>query len=127
MSELQRFLDDMIVALTRFAGAVDRTVSQLLSGLLRFLDAAYNWLAKIAERIANYLARFFPALANVLFALVKLALFYIPALLCFAWYALGGGKGWVIIGMAWAVFITLIGLTYGKRPRPQTTDVRRRY
>jgi hypothetical protein len=117
MNKLQKFLDGMVDSLRRFAAAVESIVSRFFSGLLRFLEDTYNWLINTARPIADYLARFFPALANVFFfALIKLSLFYVPSAAFCCWTIFFDGSPiWAIVGIAWAVFITGIGLTYGKK------------
>jgi hypothetical protein len=116
MNGLQQFLENMVAALTRFANAVERVVSNFFQGLLCFLENTYNWLLNTAKRITDYLCRFFPALGNVIFALVKLSLFYVPSLVCAGvYFSVNNHIGWLIGGGTWALFITGVGLTYGNK------------
>jgi hypothetical protein len=121
MNGIQQFLENMVTGLVRFSSAVEKIVSNFFHGLLKFLENTYNWLLNTAKRIADYLLRFFPALGNVLFALVKLCLFYVPSLICVVVYiAIHRHIGWPIAGGVWALFITGVGLTYGKNKNLDT-------
>lgn len=118
-------LGQALDALTRFmvdaAKALEELVGQFFKALLQFLDDAQLWVHETFERIRDYLTHFLPALAYFAFALVKLSLFYLPTFACLvAYFALYPSIIWVLFGLLWFIFITGIGLTYGKRQHKPT-------
>lgn len=113
-------LGESLEALTHFmvdaAKAVEELVGQFFRALLQFLEDAQQWVHETFERIYDYLTHFLPALAYFAFALVKLSLFYIPTFACLvAHFAIYPSFIWIVLGLLWFIFITGIGLTYGKR------------
>jgi hypothetical protein len=109
--------EDIVAALEGMSKGLQRFWNDFLIAVVEFLEDARKWLAEIARRIADYLSRFFSALFDVLAALAKLALFYIPSVF-FTLLAWVMESPWpAFLALAWASAITLIGLTYRKRSR----------
>lgn len=107
-------------ALTQFMFDAARTLEELIGrffqALLQFLQDAQQWAHDTFNRIQDYLTYFLPALASFAIALAKLSLFYLPTFVCLAVYFVTHTSFiWIGLGLFWFVFITGIGLTYGKR------------
>lgn len=122
LENLQRFLNDLVDGIERFGKTIESFFSLLLNGVLNFLESAYRWITDTIKRIREYLVRLFMALANLSVALFKLSLFYIPCLIFIAVYFFTRSGGWIIAAVVWFLFITAIGLTYGRRERGRTHD-----
>jgi len=115
LNAIQEFLEAMVVGLSRFAAAVERTATRLFSALVRFFEDAAAWLSRVARAIADYLKRLATALAKAAWALGKLSLFYLPTALCITIAIFGGGGGWLVAGIVWMLFVTGIGLAYWRK------------
>ncbi len=75
---IRMFLENMVKALTDFADSVETAVGSFFNGLLECLERIHNWLLTTAQRIWDDLAKLLPALGQVILALTKLSLFYVP-------------------------------------------------
>lgn len=119
--KLQQFADDLIAALEALGKEIEDLVSRVLEAILEFLEDAARWFERVIKRIVEYAERFFPALGKLILAMLKLSLLYTPTLVCLllAWFtaSIGWAVGWVALGIIYAAFITLVGLSY-RRSNP---------
>ncbi len=75
-------LEAMMRGLSAFARSVGHVVSSFFHGLVEFVERMCRWIADTTVRIKNYLIRLAKALGQTIWALCKLSLFYVPALIC---------------------------------------------
>lgn len=108
-------MDEFIQALEDAAKEIERFFGLLFTGLLDILERAYQWLVAVANRVGSYLARLFTAIEKLLIALFKLSLFYVPGIIAILVGILGEIVWWLVVGVAWIVLITIIGLVYKKK------------
>ena len=113
---LQELLDALVAGIEAFARGVNEAVGRFFTGLVEFVESVYSWCVATIRRIKEYLVRFFTALGNLLWALFKLSLFYVPSILGIIVFWLGGHWGFLVAAIAWGLFITGVGLTYGRKP-----------
>ena len=112
-----RFLENIVETLEKFAGRIEFLVGKMFEGVLNFLESARDWAIRIARRIGDYLVRFFRVIVELLVALVKLSLFYIPSVIFILIGYVQGSSGWYLAGVIWGLLVTGIGLTYSDRNR----------
>lgn len=114
LEALTTFLEDMLSALERFGNRLENLAARLLEGLLIFLEEAYAKIIQITKRIWDYLLRLGRALYRLMIALTKLSLFYIPSVVLILAFVVTGRLVFFVGSALWFVFITAVGLTYGK-------------
>lgn len=112
---IARGLEAMIEGVSRFAQTLDSIVSGFFHGLVEFLERASRWIVDTTIRIKNYLIRLIDAIGRCIWALFKLTLFYLPSILSLVvFYLFPHQWGWLAFALFWFLFITGVGLTYGR-------------
>lgn len=110
-----QFLENLIKALDDFRKGVSNWLSAFIKGIVELLERILNWLKGVVLAIFDYLVRFFRAIFELFFTLIKLSLFYVPALVMGAYYFAGAEKPhliWLAGSIGWATIVTLAGLFY---------------
>jgi len=117
-SGIARGLEAMVEGMSRFAQTLDSIVSRFFQGLVEFFERASRWIVETTIRIKNYLIRLADAIRRCLWALFKLALFYLPTIVSVVvFYFFPHQWGWLAFALFWFLFITGVGLTYGRNRR----------
>lgn len=115
---LQQFVDNLVSVLEAVRKEIEELVSRFLEAILEFLEDAAKWFERVIKRIVEYAARLLPALGNLVVAMFKLFLLYSPGIICLVVAFFTSGIGWtvtwVIVGVVYAAFVTLVGLSYGR-------------
>ena len=125
LSKFTLTLGQALEALTQWmfdaAQILEGIIGRFFRALLQFLEDAQQWAHDTFERIRDYLTYFLPAMASFILALAKLSLFYTPTFACLAMYFFFHPAFiWLVLGLFWFIFITGIGLAYGKRQHETT-------
>ncbi len=120
LSRLTFTLGRVIESFMRFVidshRGIENIGGRFFNGLLQFLEDAQDWIHHTFDSIKEYLACFFPALIGLVWSLIKLSLFYMPTIVCLTiYFCTNVSIKWVFAGLIWSLFMTGIGLTYGKR------------
>jgi hypothetical protein len=120
-SAMERFLNALTDRLNSFVATLARytpRVESMFKGLLLFTERAQRWVVETTIRVKEYLRTLGKVLGSLCLALLKLSLFYVPSLLLVMFF---GFKHWMplLLALFWALFVTAIGLTYGKADEPQ--------
>jgi hypothetical protein len=112
-----QFVDSFVAAMEGFGREVESVAARFLEAILRFLDDARRWIERVVRRIIEYAAKFLPALGRLAWSLFKLSLFYFPSLVALILGVSGPSGIWLFTAIAYAAFITAIGLSYGRSER----------
>jgi hypothetical protein len=115
MPERPPIADGLVRALENLAEGVERFAARFLDGLLQLLRKAAEWVEDIVRRVVAYAARLLSALGRLTAASVKLLLVFTPAMIALGVALLIGSWLWAAVAVAYAAFVWLVGLSYGRR------------
>ncbi|MCI5148738.1 MAG: hypothetical protein D3916_04995 [Candidatus Electrothrix sp. MAN1_4] len=87
------FLENLIAALSEAKKRILNGCSDFIKGLVELLEVLYEVFVEIVQSIWEYLVRFFLALCNLLWVLIQLFLFYVPAIGMYYYFIQGADIG----------------------------------
>jgi hypothetical protein len=109
--EIQEKLNRLVDSIEQYGRRLEEVVGSFFLAFVEFLEKTREWIVDVTTRLKNYLIRLTNAVAHLLWALLKLSLFYLPTIISIV--VLFFYPSWWLIGLAivWFLFVTGIGLT----------------
>ncbi len=111
---------EMTVRISELAKKMDAAFSKTVTGLFDAVSRVARTLSDAFLKIVDYQKRLFAALFELVVAVGKLSLLFIPTLILWGGFAafLGGSVSFWLAGAGWAAFILVILVFY----RPKDTS-----